>query len=30
MQEVDIIIEGGTILTLDDADTIIPVGRTRH
>ena len=26
MQEVDIIIEGGTILTLDDAGTIIPSG----
>ncbi len=26
MQEVDIILEGGTILTLDDADTIIPSG----
>jgi 5-methylthioadenosine/S-adenosylhomocysteine deaminase len=26
MQEVDIILEGGTILTLDDADTVIPSG----
>jgi 5-methylthioadenosine/S-adenosylhomocysteine deaminase len=26
MQEVDIILEGGTILTLDEADTIIPSG----
>ena len=26
MQEVDIILEGGTILTMDEADTIIPSG----
>jgi 5-methylthioadenosine/S-adenosylhomocysteine deaminase len=26
MQEVDIILEGGTILTLDEADTVIPSG----
>ncbi len=26
MQEVDIIVEGGTILTLDEADTVIPSG----
>jgi 5-methylthioadenosine/S-adenosylhomocysteine deaminase len=26
MQEVDLIFEGGTILTLDDADTVIPSG----
>jgi 5-methylthioadenosine/S-adenosylhomocysteine deaminase len=26
MQEVDILIEGGTVLTLDDADTILQAG----